>query len=100
MGLVEVIGILIFVIVMGIVFWKKGFRPGTDEFRKFRKETFDEFFGKESGDPDAYKKGFIVSGKFYKFSREDLSDEERAKEIASVTLDECFAGEEKDQRVK
>lgn len=81
MGLVEVIGILIFAIIFNI--WYFAF-----------------YRNRKGGDPDAHKKGFIAGGKFHKFSREDLSDEERAKEMVNVISDEFFGGEEKDQRVK
>ena len=47
MGLGEVIGILIFVIIMSIVAWKYGFRPKIDELRKDREKLFHEFYDKE-----------------------------------------------------
>ena len=68
MGLGEVIGILIVAIIFNIWYF-----------------TF--YRNKKSGDPDAHKKEFIVDGRVYKFSREDLSDEERTREMTDVLLD-------------
>ncbi len=42
-----IIGISIFIAIMGMAFWKYGFHPGTDEFKKFREKIFHEFYDKE-----------------------------------------------------
>lgn len=86
MGIGEVVGILIFAIIINIILWSRGFYS-----KKKANISTDK-----SADPNAYKKGFFVGSKYYRFSREDLSDEERAKELAQVAADELLKDEGKE----
>jgi len=68
MGLGEIIGILILAIIINLALWSRG------------------FYSRKSSRGFKDLKGFTVDGKHYKFSREDLSDEEKMKEMTKEAM--------------